>query len=197
MRVPPRVPNGRPGRRRSCERSSGTRNESMLTNGDGVPTASRLTLSAAREIALEQRRRQLQHAGDVVEAVARIVGRQQLGDVDVERRAGREPRCDTRRGSSGGTARCGRDSGCAAAARRARLRASRRAQARCVGRRPRLADGGGIMPARSLRTTCSHSAGWAATSLERQRLRDSSRPSARCRRGSSCSSGPRWPGADR
>ncbi len=41
-------------------------------------------LVGRREIALEQRRRQLQHAGDVVEAVARLVGRQQLGDLDVE-----------------------------------------------------------------------------------------------------------------
>ena len=36
-----------------------------------------------RQIALEQRRRDLQHVGDVVEAVARIVGRQQRRDVDV------------------------------------------------------------------------------------------------------------------
>ena len=41
-------------------------------------------LVGGREIALEQRRRQLQHAGDVVEAVARLVGGQQLGDLDVE-----------------------------------------------------------------------------------------------------------------
>ncbi len=37
-----------------------------------------------RQITLHQRRRHLQHACDVVEPVAHIVGRQQCGDVDVE-----------------------------------------------------------------------------------------------------------------
>ncbi len=47
---------------------------------DGEPA----DLVGCGEIALEQRRRELQHARDVVEAVARLVGRQELGDLDVE-----------------------------------------------------------------------------------------------------------------
>ena len=45
------------------------------------------------DIPLEQQRRRLQRGGDVVEAEVGAVARQQLGDVDVERRADREPRC--------------------------------------------------------------------------------------------------------
>ena len=37
-----------------------------------------------REVLLEQRWRYAQHAGDVVEPVALVVGRQQIGDVDVK-----------------------------------------------------------------------------------------------------------------
>ena len=42
-------------------------------------------LLGRRQIALLQRRRDAQHVGDIVEAVRRIVGRQQRRDVDVER----------------------------------------------------------------------------------------------------------------
>ena len=49
-----------------------------------VPTARLLILRAAAEVLLEQRRRDAQHAGDVVEAVALVVGGQQVGDVDLE-----------------------------------------------------------------------------------------------------------------
>ena len=42
-------------------------------------------LARRRQVALHQRRRDAEDAGDVVEAVARVVGRQQLADVDVER----------------------------------------------------------------------------------------------------------------
>ena len=45
----------------------------MFGDGGGVPTARRLIFCAADEVPLHQRRRQLQHAGDVVEPVARIV----------------------------------------------------------------------------------------------------------------------------
>ena len=121
-------------------------------------------LVRGREIALEQRRRQLQHAGDVVEAVARVVGRQELATRRRRGRAGREPRCGTRRGSGGGTARCGRDSGAAAAAAvELALEPGRRARARSAGS-GRGSPAGGIMPARSLRTTFSHSCACAATS---------------------------------
>ena len=52
---------------------------------DGEP-ADRL---GGREIALHQRRREPQHAGDVVEAVARVVGRQEIRDVRCRARADR------------------------------------------------------------------------------------------------------------
>jgi hypothetical protein len=42
-------------------------------------------LFGGAEIALEQRRRQLEHAADVVEPVARVVARKQRGNVDVDR----------------------------------------------------------------------------------------------------------------
>ena len=41
-------------------------------------------LARGRQVLLEQRRRDAQHAGDVVEPVALIVGGQQIGDVDFE-----------------------------------------------------------------------------------------------------------------
>ena len=47
---------------------------------DGEPA----DLPRRREIAFHQGRRDSQHAGDVVEAVAGVVGRQQVADVDVE-----------------------------------------------------------------------------------------------------------------
>ena len=51
----------------------------------GSPTASALIFLRRRQIALLQRRRDAEHVGDIVEAVGRIVGRQQRRDVDVER----------------------------------------------------------------------------------------------------------------
>jgi hypothetical protein len=57
----------------------------MLVSEAGV-VADRQAADRARgaDVLLEQRRRDLEHAGDVVEAVALVVGRQQFGDVDVE-----------------------------------------------------------------------------------------------------------------
>ena len=52
---------------------------------DGSPTASAADLRGRRDVALDQRRRDAEHVGDVVEAGRRIVGRQQRADVDVER----------------------------------------------------------------------------------------------------------------
>ena len=167
--VPPRVPNGRPGQapllRAVVGHAEPIDADELRRRADGEPA----DLVGRREIALEQRRRQLQHAGDVVEAVARLVGRQQLGDLDVEVRAGRGPRCDTRRGSNDGTARCGPGSGW----RRPSASSSFSSQPTSASRASVAGRGsptGGIMPARSLRITSSHSAGCAATSLERQRL---------------------------
>ena len=115
-----------------------------------------------REIALDERRRHLQHARDVVEAVARIVGRQQVGDIDLDRRAGRARRCCTRSGSADGRSRCGLDWAAARRRRRGRPGASRGSAGRWL-RRAAGCPAGGIRPLRSLRTTFSQSSGLSAT----------------------------------
>ena len=53
------------------------------------------------DVRFDQRRRDAERAGDVVEAGRRVVGRQVLGRVDLEVRAGRERRSRTRCGSGG------------------------------------------------------------------------------------------------
>ena len=42
-------------------------------------------LSRCRQVLLQQRRRQLQYVGDIVEAVAFVVGGQEVRDIDVQR----------------------------------------------------------------------------------------------------------------
>ena len=49
-----------------------------------LPTARRLMRRAAPEVPLQQQRRHAQRVGDVVEAVARVVRRQQGRDIDVQ-----------------------------------------------------------------------------------------------------------------
>ena len=61
------------------EERLGRRRARRRADGDGAD------LLRGGEIALHQRRRHPQHAGDVVEPVAHIVGRQHRADVDVER----------------------------------------------------------------------------------------------------------------
>ena len=165
MTMPPRVPNGRPGSRRSCERSSGMRNESIVDERRRRADGEAADLVGGAQIALEQRRRQLQHAADVVEAVARVVAGQQRSRRRRRRRADRGRRCDTRCGSSGGTARCGPDPATAAAARSSspvEPRQAAPALSPAAGLGPPSC--GGIMPACSLRTTCSQIAASAPTS---------------------------------
>ena len=52
--------------------------------GGGAPDRHAGDLARGREVALEQGRRDPEHSRDVVEAVARAVGRQQLRDVDLQ-----------------------------------------------------------------------------------------------------------------
>ena len=73
-------------------------------------------LARRGQVALHQRLGHLQHAGDVVEAVARAVGGQQRRRRRCRAPAYRGWRCGTRRGSGDGTFRCGRDSASRAAA---------------------------------------------------------------------------------
>ncbi len=51
----------------------------------GAADRERADLAGRRQIAFEQRRRRAEHVGDVVEAVARIVGGQQRRRIDVQR----------------------------------------------------------------------------------------------------------------
>ena len=151
------------------------------------------TLSRGVEIALEQRRRQLQHAGDVVEAVA---DRRSAAARRRRRRApaDRGPRSDTRRDSGGGTARCGPDSdGRRAAIERGLERPTSHP---CVALRPRHAGGRHQAGAQLADHRFPFVAACAATAPT-ERLERPSRPSARRRRGSSCNTGSRWLGAGR
>ena len=70
----------------------GQRRTTSLSNADRQAA----DLARGRQVLLEQRRRDPQNVGDVVEPVALVVGRQQSSDVDLEDRADREPRCRTR-----------------------------------------------------------------------------------------------------
>ena len=114
-----------------------------------------------RQIALHQRRRDPQHARDVVEAVAGIVGRQQVGDVHVERQQIADGVLILGRDSAGGTSRCAPDSGWAAAARSSSAFEPRdeRVVRRFIGARPpgRRHDAGAqladdLLPHRCVRT---------------------------------------------
>jgi hypothetical protein len=67
-----------------CERSCGTRYVSLLPPDDSAHGEGG-DLPGRGQIALLQRRRHAEHVGDVVEAVGRVVWRQQRRHVDVER----------------------------------------------------------------------------------------------------------------
>ena len=125
--------------------------------GRRLPVADRHAGDARRRgrVRLEQRRRDRQRPGDVVEAVGRVVGRQQRRDVDLAGRADREWRWRTPSGS----ADAGRPTPGSA-----RAAAARSISASSQSRSPsysasggRGTSGGGITPARSLRITFSHS----------------------------------------
>ena len=66
-----------------------------------IADGERRDLGGGARVALEQRRRDVQHLADVVEAVGGLVRRQQRRDVNVERQRGRELRWRIRRGSAG------------------------------------------------------------------------------------------------
>ena len=169
-RMPPRVPRGRP----SMCRLPQTRAARVLgERGRHRAVADRpaADLHRGRDVALDERGRHAEHFGDVVEALARVVGRQQRRDVDL-RRAGRERRWRTRRDSAG-----------AAPGRRRSVRDAARSSPARIARRSHRArrDGrglpaGGIIPVRSLRTAFSQT---SASSPRRLKSRCSSdRPPA-------------------
>ena len=83
--MPPRVPSGRPSTCASCERSPGTRYTVRSSPIDGSPIASRLTRGGRGHVSLDERGRDAEHVGDVVEPGRGVVWRQQRADIDVER----------------------------------------------------------------------------------------------------------------
>ena len=82
--MPPRVPSGRPSWWKSCVR--GLLRAIGGAGGQRVLVAQRLHDHGARggDVLVEERRRDLQRGGDVVEAVARFVARQDVGRVDLD-----------------------------------------------------------------------------------------------------------------
>ena len=148
------MPSGRPSTCASCARSPGTRYVARSRPIDGSPTARRLILAAADGVALDERRRDAEHVGVVVEARRRIVWRQHRAHVHVERQQiangvgvlGAVEPMQRRRARIGVPRR-----------RAIELRLERRRERR---RAPPAAGfgapSGGIMPVRSLRTTFSH-----------------------------------------
>ena len=84
--MPPRVPSGSPSMWRSCA-SPGRRRDTSICDGRQRAVADRQAADLHRrgDVALNQRRRHGERLGDVVEALARAVGRQQRVHVDVER----------------------------------------------------------------------------------------------------------------
>ena len=126
----------------------------------GLPTASALIMAAADEITLEQRGRHAEQVGVVVEAVGRIVRRQQRRGVDLD-----PQQVANRVRVLGSIQAMGRG---AAGPRMLRgLAIERRLEKRhqTIARR-RIGTGdpaGGIAPARSFLTTFSHMSPCAAT----------------------------------
>ena len=101
--MPPRVPIGAPSTWRICD--AGAADLVGGRRGARVAIADReaADLAGRAQVALHQRRRERLHVGDVVEAVADRVGRQEGVDVDVDAEQILAPRACTRRGSGAGT----------------------------------------------------------------------------------------------
>ena len=150
---------GRPRCRRACRTARRRRARLRRVLGDAVRGLARRRLAIAdrepadlarrAQVALEQRRRERLHVGDVVEALAERVGRQERGDVDVERE-------QIVHGARvlGAVQTLERPPARIRRAPRPRDRSAFRAIPRTpsASRRPDVgAPGGGIMPARSLR----------------------------------------------
>ena len=87
---PPTVPIGRPSTCLSCDASCRTRNTSPTGGSFGIAERQRGDALGRREVALEQHRRDAEHVGVVVEAAARVVGRQHRARRRCAGRAGRE-----------------------------------------------------------------------------------------------------------
>ena len=78
------MPSGAPSTRRSCEAVFGELVVASLAGAVGIAERQRRDLAGGPQIARQQRRREALRVGDVVEAVADGVGRQERDDVDVD-----------------------------------------------------------------------------------------------------------------
>ena len=112
------------------------------------------------QVLFEQRRRDAQHAGDVVEAVALVIGRQEVHDVDLQVEQVAHGVAGTRCGSGGGSACV---PGPARSVPAASIRCSSEAANPCsVASSGRGMPTGGIMPPRSFMITFSQTSEWLA-----------------------------------
>ncbi len=120
-------------------------------------------LAGGRDVALEQHRRNAERARDVVEAEARVVGRQQRGCVDLER----EQIADRIRVLGAIHAVQGGAAGIRLRRRQGVELGLEVGEEFCFARPGRAAasKAGGIMPAPSLRTTFSQVSGFSATCI--------------------------------
>ena len=158
----------------ACDRPRGARVGGEPGADRRVADRQAADLRRRRDVGLHQRRRDAEHAGDVVEALrssrrrAAASRRRSAGRADRGRRwrtRSRFSRCSTRRARIGRRGRRAIDRGLD------RARPGRRAS-RGPGRG---APAGGIMPVRSLRTTFSHTCGVRARPA-RRRARRATRP---------------------
>ena len=157
--VPPTVPSGSPSMCLSCDASCRTR---YIEAAGDVPIADREVAdpSGGLQIPLEQHRRDAQEIGVVVEAVPRIVGREQRGDVDFQRQqiAHRVPVLGAVQPVQHRPAGIRLRRGGAV-----ELRLEPAAQRAAAAASGRGAPCGGIMPPRSLRTAFSQTSAWSPT----------------------------------
>ena len=151
--MPPRVPSGSPSMWSAWARSGGTRYTGARRRDGRIADREAGDLARCRQVLLEQRRRDLQDVGDVVEPVRLIVGRQEARWRRCRARADRGRRWRIRSGS-GGAAATGPGWVSRAPRDRSWFRGTRRAT-RWSAWSGRGAPSGGIIPPRSLRTTFS------------------------------------------
>ena len=126
---------------RSCASPAAARYVDLRRRQRPIADGQAADLHRRGDVALNQRRRHAQRLRDVVEALARAIGRQQRAHVDVERRAGRESRWRTRCDSADAAPASSRLAPATSTARSRRVsssvakRRARRARARRAARR--------------------------------------------------------------
>ena len=174
--MPPRVPSGRPSMWRSCASPPGARIGDLRRRQRPIADGAPADLHRRGDVALNERRRHAQRVGDVVEPVARLVGRQQRPRRRRRAPADRGWRSRIRCGSADAGPARPAPPGAAPPCRDA-LRDRRRTH-RARRARDAALPLGGIMPARILRTTFSHVVGVAGRRGRGSGRRAPGRPSS-------------------